>query len=706
MTKSIITKLLDNYRKFRNYGLQESFIRFYALARRKLNNRVDIVNYDYNPYDFIDPLKNINIEIQKKNYYKERKKMHNFSLVTTILNESKSIDRFLGSITSQSLKPSEIIIVDGGSQDGTCEKINEYSRKFKNLKIKLIVKPGINISQGRNIGIKIAKKEVIVLVDAGCVLDRNFCLNIVGPMFNDPSVDLSGGIYYSLENSNFSKVFIPNWRKLDWSKFLPSARGMAVKRKLAIKSPYPEYLMTGEDTLFDINYRRVSSKWVFNKSAIVLWSGPKSHFEMNKLIRRYYKGDGESGMAAYLPFNMGIYEKNKYILKFLPISLVCNSNEFLINAYKGYIEGRQERSKIEIEKRKVNGLIFIFSGVPITDIGGGQRASQIAFEFIKKNYKVVFINIYPSFEEKKDKLYFDIDFTLLDLWHINDFHPKDIFDVYSYYKDNILIISEFPHGAFFNKLNELKKLFPNAKYIYDYIDKWDTTLGTGWYDATIDKLLLDQADFIIATANLLAKEIKNKSGKEVYLIPNAVNLDLFNLNYKYIRPRDLPSGKYFLYFGSLYGDWFDWETMEFVVKSMNKYNFVFIGDHGKMQYIKFSKNYKNCFFLGKKAQKDLPAYLNFAHKCFIPFKKESNVTQYVNPLKVYEYLSMNKSVIATEMFELRDIPGVYIAKDKLDFIKLLNKDKPFPFSEVNSFLDNNNWRVRVEKIIKISSKKI
>ena len=45
------------------------------------------------------------------------------SLVITIRNEEKSIEGLLDSILNQTKQPDQIVIVDGGSTDGTINKI-------------------------------------------------------------------------------------------------------------------------------------------------------------------------------------------------------------------------------------------------------------------------------------------------------------------------------------------------------------------------------------------------------------------------------------------------------------------------------------------------------------------------------------------------------------------------------------------------------
>lgn len=56
------------------------------------------------------------------------------SVISTVLNEVDAIDALLDSLMQQSVPPAEIVIVDGGSTDGTWEKLQAAQQRFPNLK--------------------------------------------------------------------------------------------------------------------------------------------------------------------------------------------------------------------------------------------------------------------------------------------------------------------------------------------------------------------------------------------------------------------------------------------------------------------------------------------------------------------------------------------------------------------------------------------
>jgi glycosyltransferase involved in cell wall biosynthesis len=62
------------------------------------------------------------------------------SVICTVKNEEKTIEKLINSLINQRLRPMEIIIVDGGSTDNTWKLISKISKKYKGL-----IKPYLHI---------------------------------------------------------------------------------------------------------------------------------------------------------------------------------------------------------------------------------------------------------------------------------------------------------------------------------------------------------------------------------------------------------------------------------------------------------------------------------------------------------------------------------------------------------------------------------
>ncbi|MFH1387040.1 MAG: glycosyltransferase family 2 protein [bacterium] len=110
------------------------------------------------------------------------------SIIIPCRNEEGFIGNCLDSIMAQDYDKSkyEVIVIDGRSTDKTREIIANYPT------VKLLDNPRKIAPAGTNIGIKAAKGEIIVRVDAHAVIAKDFLAKSVD-YFNKTGVDCVGG---------------------------------------------------------------------------------------------------------------------------------------------------------------------------------------------------------------------------------------------------------------------------------------------------------------------------------------------------------------------------------------------------------------------------------------------------------------------------------------------------------------------------------
>ncbi len=107
----------------------------------------------------------------------------NISIVVPALNEEKLIEQTLKN--ARTIVPeAEIIVVDGGSNDGTVK----IARKYAKVCVKRC-----NIAAARNAGAEIAAGEIIVFLDADTTINRQF-IDGVKKNFRDPKIVGAGGL--------------------------------------------------------------------------------------------------------------------------------------------------------------------------------------------------------------------------------------------------------------------------------------------------------------------------------------------------------------------------------------------------------------------------------------------------------------------------------------------------------------------------------
>ena len=388
------------------------------------------------------------------------------------------------------------------------------------------------------------------------------------------------------------------------------------------------------------------------------------------------------------------------------INWLSNNVKFRLKKIKSkpiefdYLKINEQDKDEVIEKDK--GNIFIFASVPYYDIGGGQRSAQFAKIFNKLGYKVFYIFAFDSSESKKLKM--EIPCVLHK--HINNINIEDLL---KYVQENDIAIFEAPSLLFKEYILPLKE--KKVKLIYENIDNWESNLGNMVFDADTLKLMLDNSDLLTATAQPLVEQLKeylnryNIEKKKIIYLPNAVDDELFNPNKNYIKPQDLVIGtKTLLYYGSLWGDWFDWELLTMLAIKNPDIMINLIGDNSSI--VKKSLP-QNIHFLGIKNQNELPAYLYYADYAILPFKVD-NIAKYVSPLKIFEYIAMHKKIIATALPDIIDYPNLYAKNTYKEWQKVLNNQKKVDISLANDFIEKNNWYNRcitlLESTIKSSKK--
>lgn len=99
------------------------------------------------------------------------------SLIIPCRNEKKIIVKCLDSIINQNFPKEnfEILLIDGKSQDGTKEILNEYTNRYPNIKV--LDNPNMTTPFAMNIGIKESKGDVIMKIDAHTVYDKEYIKN-------------------------------------------------------------------------------------------------------------------------------------------------------------------------------------------------------------------------------------------------------------------------------------------------------------------------------------------------------------------------------------------------------------------------------------------------------------------------------------------------------------------------------------------------
>jgi glycosyltransferase involved in cell wall biosynthesis len=191
------------------------------------------------------------------------------TVTSTVLNEVEDIDSLVETLMHQTLAPAEVIVVDGGSTDGTWERLAAAHAKYPTLipirdeSCRLQRSPG-PIARGRNVGIAAATSAVVACADAGCTYHPDWLANLTAPIFAGAAEYSVGGSYIDAANSTAWDVASAPFFgvKLDPGAATKSctARSMAFRKELWQRvGGFPETVFLGEDTAFDAKARQLVS---------------------------------------------------------------------------------------------------------------------------------------------------------------------------------------------------------------------------------------------------------------------------------------------------------------------------------------------------------------------------------------------------------------------------------------------------------------
>ncbi|MDO8340967.1 MAG: glycosyltransferase, partial [Candidatus Woesebacteria bacterium] len=219
------------------------------------------------------------------------------SICIITLNEEKSISSLLISLTHQTKRPDEIIIVDGGSKDKTVEIIRHFVKKDN--RIKLFIEKG-TIAHCRNISIELATGDIIATIDSGCIANKDW-LEKITYHFKHEKVGLIAGFYnmpYINSLQEAIRVYLGILPQKFDQTFLPSARSVAFRKSVWEEvGGFNENLERGgEDTEFFYKCVKIGVKIIREKSARVEWSEVRT-FNLKQFLKKvfvYSKGDGEA----------------------------------------------------------------------------------------------------------------------------------------------------------------------------------------------------------------------------------------------------------------------------------------------------------------------------------------------------------------------------------------------------------------------------
>ncbi len=235
------------------------------------------------------------------------------AVILTVLNEAESVAGVLDSLLAQTRLPDEVIVVDGGSTDGTPAMVEAYRDR---LPLQLIVRPGANISEGRNAAIRATQADIIASTDAGVRLAPTWLEDLLAP-WQEGTPSVSAGFFLPDPQTPFEVALaattLPLLEEIRPEHFLPSSRSVAFTREAWSRvGGYPEWLDYSEDIVFDLRLRGLTGPFAWAPSAIAYFRPRRSLRSFFRQYRHYAFGDGQADLwrlrhtVRYLTYGGGL----------------------------------------------------------------------------------------------------------------------------------------------------------------------------------------------------------------------------------------------------------------------------------------------------------------------------------------------------------------------------------------------------------------
>lgn len=221
-----------------------------------------------------------------------------YSLIIPVYNRPDEVEELLGSLTTQTVKPHEVILVEDGSTLPCEEVARHYADR---LPVRYYVKPNGGPGPARNYGAARATGDYLIILDSDCLLPMDY-LQAVDRELNREPADAFGGpdrahpsftplqkaINYSMTSFFTTGGIRGGKKKLD--KFYPRSFNMGMRREVYEALGGFSPMRFGEDIdlsirLFKGGYRcrLFPEAWVWHKRRTDL--------------KKFFKQVHNSGMA-------------------------------------------------------------------------------------------------------------------------------------------------------------------------------------------------------------------------------------------------------------------------------------------------------------------------------------------------------------------------------------------------------------------------
>lgn len=268
-----------------------------------------------------------------------------FSIIIPTLNASKTLEKALDSIVTQSYKSYQIIIVDGDSADCTCEIVKQYQQKCS--EISLIIDKDKGIYDAMNKGIALSTSEWLYFMGAD---DELFDENVLKDIIESGILEQNKVVYGNVKirgNNEWAHDGDIYDGQFDLKKLL--------KKNICQQAIFYPRNVFDEFGLFDLRYS-VTSDWNFNLKCF----SNRDFIYLDRIIARFATG----GKSSFEDENINFKEFLEDIFKYYKIDLGDKCNCENDSPFKETISIYNEmRYNLNPENRSISQGISLFTAL-------------------------------------------------------------------------------------------------------------------------------------------------------------------------------------------------------------------------------------------------------------------------------------------------------------------------------------------------------
>jgi len=274
-----------------------------------------------------------------------------FSIIIPLYNKARYVEKAIQSVLIQTYQEFELIIVDDGSTDNSLQIVQQIN-KSTNQQINIIIQANFGVSTARNNGVKAAKCDYIVFLDADDWWAPTFLEEIKALILEFPEGAFYASSYFKVKYGKnisaqvgvpdgFEKGYFDYCKAYAMSLWMPVWTGAVVLRKDVFNEMqgFKPHLKLGED--FDL-WIRIALKY-----PVVFLNKPLSNYNQdvevkNRGIGRLHKP--ENHVLWNLDYLVEEEKTNADLKQLLDNLRVYSMFPYFLNS------ATRENAKIELAK--------------------------------------------------------------------------------------------------------------------------------------------------------------------------------------------------------------------------------------------------------------------------------------------------------------------------------------------------------------------